>query len=84
MFLKIYLLDKRNNKDVRAKIIKKVHLVNSLKTKILLNIDIINSKKINIIVFKSQAYIESYNTIININLRLRFRGVTIKLIIVDK
>ena len=84
MLLKIYLLDKRDNKDIRAKIIKEVYLINSLKAKILLNIDIIDFKKINIIVFKSQAYIESYDIIINIDLRSRFRGVIIKLIIVDK
>ena len=61
MLLEVYLSRIRNEIDVRVKIIRKAYLVNNLKTRILLSTDIIKSKKINIITFKNQVYIESYN-----------------------
>ena len=53
MLLKIYFLNKRNDKNIRVKIIKKTHLINNLKTKMLLKTDIIEFKKINIIILKN-------------------------------
>ena len=40
MLLKIYLLNKRNDKNIRVKIIKKVYLIDDLKTKKFLEIDL--------------------------------------------
>ena len=53
MLLKMYFSDKRNNKNVRVKIIKKKNLINDLKVKMLLEIDIIKLKKINIIILRN-------------------------------
>ena len=84
VLLKIYFPGKRNNKDVRVKIIREAYLIDNLKTKILLNIDIINPEKIDIITFKNQVFIGSYTIIININLKPRARGVTIKSVVIER
>ena len=84
VLLEIYLLGKRNNKDIRAKIIRKIYLVDSLKVKILFKIDVINLEKINIIILRNKVYIELYDIIVFINLKLRSRGLIIKLIVINK
>ena len=84
MLLKIYLLNKRNNKNIRVKIIKEVYLVDSLKVKILLDIDVIRPEKINIITSRNEVYIRSCNIIVSINLKLRSRDVIIKSVVAEK
>ena len=49
-----------------------------------LNINIINFEKINLITLKNKIYINLYDIIIIINLKLRLRNVIIKLIITSK
>ena len=53
ILLKIIFLNKRNDKNVRANIIKKVYLISNLKTKVLLKTNIIELKKINIIILRN-------------------------------
>ena len=84
MLLNIYFLNKRNDKNIRVKIIKKTYLINNLKTKMLLRIDIIDFKKIDIIILRNQAYIESCDIIIKIDLKSRFRDIIIKFIIINR
>ena len=84
MLLKIYLSRIRNKINVRVKIIREAYLVNNLKIRILLNTNIIKLKKIDIITSKNQVYIESYNITIQIDLKLRTRDITIKLIIAER
>ena len=86
ILLEIYFLDKYKSKKkkVRIKITKKAYLVDNLKAKILLNIDIIESKKIDLITLRNKIYIDFYDTIIDINLRLKLQDITIKPIIINK
>ena len=53
MLLKIYFSNIKNDVKIRAKVIKKIHLINDFKIKILLKINIIKFEKINIIIFKN-------------------------------
>ena len=50
---KIYFLNKRNDKNVRVKVIRKTHLIDDLKAKIFLKTDIIEFKKIDIITLRN-------------------------------
>ena len=84
ILLEIYLLGKRNNKDIRAKITREAYLIDDLKIKILLSTDVINLEKINIIILRNKIYIRSYNTTISIDLKPRSRDVIIKLVIANK
>ena len=83
ILLKVYLSKTRNGIDIRVKIIREAHLIDDLKIRMLLSTDIIKPKKIDIIIFKNQAYIESYDTTIQINLKPRTRGVIIKPVIAE-
>ena len=84
VLLDLYLLGRRNNKKIRAKIIREVYLIDGLKIKILLGTNIINLKKINIITLRNEAYIKLYNITVSINLKLRSRDITIKLVVAKK
>ena len=53
MLLEIYFLGIRNNKNMRAKVIRETYLIDGLKTKMLLETDIIEPKRIDIITFKN-------------------------------
>ena len=69
----MYFFEKdKNDTTVKAKIIRKVHLINDLKTNMLLKNDVLNSKKFDIFTSTSSAYIESCEIIISIFIKNRF------------
>ena len=80
----MYLLSKYRGKDVRIKLTREAYLVDRLKVKILLNTNVIGLERINIITLKGYIYIGSCDTTIEIDFRLRSRGVTIKPVVVNK
>ena len=84
ILLDMYLLGRYNDKEVRAKLTRKIYIVDNLKAKILLEIDIINLEKINIITSKNKVYIGLYDITVIINLKPRSRDVTIKPIVASK
>ena len=84
VLLKMYFSNKRNNKNIYAKITKKTYLIDDLKTKMLLKIDIIEFKKIDIIISKNQAYINSYDITIKIDLKSRSRNIIMKFVITNR
>ena len=84
VLLEMYLPGKRNGKDVRAKITREAHLVDGLKAKMLLGTDIIGPEKIDIIASKNQAFIGSCATMVDIDLKPRSRGVTMKPVVAEK
>ena len=51
------------------RILKEVHLIDNLKTYMLIENDIVESKEIVLNVSKSKAFIDSYDIIINISYR---------------
>ena len=84
MLLKMYFSNKRNDKNIRVKIIKKTYLIDDLKTKMFLKIDIIDFEKIDIIISKNQAYIKSCDITIKIDFKSRSRNIIIKFIITNR
>lgn len=84
MLLDIYFPDKRDGKDMRAKITREAHLIDNLKAKMLLGTDIIGPERIDIITSKNQAFISSYDTTVDIDFKPRSRGLTIKPVVADK
>lgn len=84
VLFKMYLLGKRNGKDVWVKITREAYLVDGLKVKMLLGTDVIEPEKIDIMTSRNEAYIGLCDTIVPIDLKLRSRGVTIKLVVAEK
>ena len=69
----MYFLEKdKDDTTVKAKIIREIHLINDLKTNMLLKNDVLNSKKFDIFTFTSSAYIENCEIIISIFIKNRF------------
>ena len=69
----MYFFEKdKNDTTVKAKIIRKIYLINDLKTNMLLENDVLNSKKFDIFTFTSSTYIESCEIIISIFIKNRF------------
>ena len=69
----MYFLEKnKNDKIIKTKIIRKVHLVNNLKTNMLIENDVLKSKKFDIFISISSVYIDSCDVIISIFIRNRF------------
>ena len=65
----MYFFDQKNDVTVRTKIIRKIHLIDNLKTNMLLSNDVIESKKIDVSIFKKTAYIESCEVIASLKIR---------------
>ena len=69
----MYFLEKdKDDTTVKAKIIREIHLINDLKTNMLLENDVLDSKKFDILTSTSSAYIESCEIIISIFIKNRF------------
>ena len=69
----MYFSEKNNNDElVRAKITRKVHLIDNLKANMLIENDVLRSKKFDIFTFTSTVYIESCEIIISIFIKNRF------------
>ena len=69
----MYFLEKnKNDTTIKAKIIRKIHLINDLKTNMLLKNDILDSKKFDIFTSTSSTYIESCEITISIFIKNRF------------
>ena len=60
----------KNGNFVKTIIIKKIHLIDNLKTNMLINIDLIESKKIDINIFNRTAYIDNYKIIVFLKIRI--------------
>lgn len=84
VLLEIFLLGKRDKKDVCVKITREVYLIDGLKAKILLGTDIIRLEKIDIITSRSEAFIKLCGVTVSINLKPRLRDITIKSVVVKK
>ena len=69
----MYFFEKnKNDKIVKTKIIRKVHLMNNLKTNMLIENDVLKLKKFDIFISISSVYIDSCDVIISIFIRNRF------------
>ena len=67
--LSMYFSDQKNDVTVRAKITRKIHLIDNLKTNMLLSNDVIESEKIDVSISKKTAYIESCEVIASLEIR---------------
>ena len=65
----MYFFDQKNDVTIRVKIIRKIHLIDNLKTNMLLNNDVIESKKIDVNISKKTIYIKSCKIIANLKIR---------------
>ena len=69
----MYFLEKnKNDKIFKTKIIRKIHLMNNLKTNMLIENDVLESKKFDIFISISSVSIDSCDVIISIFIRNRF------------
>ncbi len=84
VLLPIFFPGKRNGKDVVAKIVREVYLIDDLKAKILINTDIISPEKIDIITSKGKVFIGSYKITVDIDYKPRSRGIIRSLIVVQE
>ena len=65
----IYFNDEKNDKLIKTKIVKKIHLINELKINMLIDNDFIESKKIKINVINNFVYIDNCEIIIFLNVK---------------
>ena len=65
----IYFNDEKNDKLIKTKIVKKIHLINELKINMLIDNDFIESKKIKIDVINNFVYIDNCEIIIFLNVK---------------
>ena len=65
----IYFNNEKNNKSMKTKIVKEIHLINELKINILIDNDFIESKKIKINVINNFVYIDNCEIIIFLNVK---------------
>ena len=63
-------IDKNDNK-ILAKITKEIHLMNNLKTNLLIENDVLRPESIDIFTFTSSTFIESCDVIISITMQIR-------------
>ena len=69
----MYFSEKNNHDElIKAKITRKIHLVNNLKANMLIENDVLKSEKFDIFTFTSTVYIESCEIIISIFIKNRF------------
>ena len=72
VIVSMYFSEKNEKREaVKTKITREVHLMNNLKTNMLIKNDILKSKKFDIFTFTSSAYIESCETVISIFIKNR-------------
>ena len=69
VILFMYFFDQKNDNLVRAKIIREIHLIDNLKTNMLLRNDVIDSKKIDVNILNKSTYIDSCEIIVNLEVR---------------
>ena len=69
VILFMYFSDQKNDNLVRAKIIREIHLIDNLKTNMLLKNDVIDSEKIDVNISNKSAYIDSCEIIVNLEVR---------------
>ena len=79
----IYFNNKKNDKSIKIKIVKEIHLINELKINIFIDNDFIESKKIKINVINNFVYINNYEITIFLNVKT-FRKIVHMLIYVRK
>ena len=65
----MYFLGQKDGVTVRAKIIKKIHLIDNFKTNMLLSNDVIESEKIDVSISNKSVYIDSCEVIVNFEVR---------------
>ena len=70
VILSMYFSDQKNDVTIRAKITKKMHLVDNLKTNMLLNNDVIDSEKIDVNISNKSIYIDSCEITISLEIRI--------------
>ena len=68
--LSMYFSDQKNDITVKAKITKEMHLVDNLKTNMLLSNDVIDSEKIDVSISNKSAYIDSCEIIASFEVRI--------------
>ena len=69
VILFMYFFDKKNDVIIKAKIIKKIHLIDNFKINMLLSNDVIESKKIDVNISNKSIYIDNCEIIINFEIR---------------
>ena len=69
VILFMYFFDQKNDNLIRAKITRKIHLIDNLKTNILLRNDVIDSKKIDVSISNKSTYFDSCEVIVNLKVR---------------
>ena len=73
MITSLYLPFENN---IAMLVLRKIYIINNLKTNILIEINIIILEKINIITFQSKVMINSYNISMFIEVRIKDRSIS--------
>ena len=68
--LSMYFSDQKNGVTVRAKVTKKMHLVDNFKTNMLLSNDVIDSEKIDVSISNKSVYIDNCEVTISLEVRI--------------
>ena len=69
VILFMYFFDQKNDVTIKAKIIRKIHLIDNLKINMLLSNDVIESKKIDISISNKSIYIDNCEIIASFEVR---------------
>ena len=67
--LSMYFFDQKNDVTIKTKITREIHLIDNLKTNMLLNNDVIESEKIDVNISNKSIYIDSCEVIVSLEVR---------------